>query len=123
MTAMTTKCEECERLGWPTRQPLYGVGGKSLCFAHANPGKIPDPLPPMFEKIQALQALANSLAEKLNELKGENLPLLDTLDLSCARSAAMQIQRHLGRVESRAVEKLADEISEGRLDRVARLTA
>lgn len=29
-------CAVCDRLGWPSKGPLYGVEGRSLCWAHAT---------------------------------------------------------------------------------------
>jgi hypothetical protein len=28
-------CEECRKRGWPTRGPVHGVEGQTLCWAHA----------------------------------------------------------------------------------------
>lgn len=33
---LPTLCEECARLGWPTKGPLHGIDGKTLCWPHAN---------------------------------------------------------------------------------------
>lgn len=86
----------------------------------SNPAELISPeREAMFQRIQDLLAMANGLSQKLNELKGETLSLLDAIDFSCARSGALQIQRYLGRVAERAIEKLADEIASGQLDRVA----
>ena len=31
-----TTCEECDRLGWPTRQALHTIDGRVLCWTHAQ---------------------------------------------------------------------------------------
>ena len=34
--SLPTTCEECDRLGWPTKQPLHGIEGRTLCWTHAQ---------------------------------------------------------------------------------------
>ena len=41
------QCAECVRLGWPTKGPLYGVEGRTVCWMHAGrPQPMPDPPAP-----------------------------------------------------------------------------